>query len=135
MNKKLTMTVPVVAGKCQWTPAQLERIKTYLSNLADGKTIEISWQPPKSTRSLKQNAYYWLVLSIIAQETGNTTDDLHVVYKDLFLTPKFITLGNKEIEVRKTTTDLTPAEFGEYTEKVCAHAATELQLRIPLPGE
>ena len=131
MKDKIRLTVPVQGGKCKFSDAQLANVRAFLAKL-DGKAVTIEWSKPRNTRSLRQNAYYWgVVLTIIGEETGNTADDLHTVYKEMFLTPKFITLGKKEIELRRTTTDLTTAEFGQYLERIIAHAATELGISIP----
>ena len=74
-----------------------------------------------------------MVLTAIAESTGNSTEDIHVVLRDRLLPRKFITLGSKEVEVRKTTTDLTTEEFTLYLEAVRAWAATELGITMPDP--
>jgi len=133
--KHLTITVPIANAKCQFSVAHLDLIRAYLEPL-NGRAVTVRFERPRSTRSLKQNAYYWgVVLTMIASETGNNTEDLHAVYKDMLLPRKFVKLGKKEIEVRRTTTDLNPTEFNAYIEAVVAHAAQELGIRIPQPGE
>jgi hypothetical protein len=125
--KSLTLTVPVQSGKCQFTEQHLAAIRTYLEQLA---TVSVTFSKPKSTRSLKQNAYLWVCYGYIAEHTGNTTEDIHIAFRDMLLPRKFIKIGAKELEVAKTTTDLTPTEFGRYVDQVIAEAA---QLGIVIP--
>lgn len=119
MNK-LTLTVPVAEGRCQFTDAQLSAIRNYL---ARHRTVSVTFERPRSTRSLQQNKRYWAILTLIAHETGHATEELHVAFRDMLLPRKFIKIGNRELEVAKTTTDLSPAEFTEYVERVVAEAA------------
>lgn len=135
MSKALTITVPVAGGKCQFADAQLQVIRAYLEPF-NSKTVTVSFTRPKSVRSLKKNAYLWgVVYPYMASSTGNTTEDIHDAMKDTLLPRRFVKLGSKEVEIRKTTTDLTPTEFNEYIEKCCAFAAQELGVHIPAPGE
>lgn len=70
---------------------------------------------PLPKRSLSQNALYWGVyLPLIAQETGHTTEGLHAHFKKELLPRKYETVMGKEVEIEKSTTDLTKAEFTEY---------------------
>lgn len=132
MLNTFSLTVPVTHGRCQFSETELDRVREFLARF-EGKVVTVTWAKPKSTRSLRQNAYLWgFVYPIIAASTGNTTEDLHMAFKDMFLPRKFVKLGAKEIEVRKTTTDLTPGEFNEFIERICAEAAT-MGISIPAP--
>lgn len=134
MTRTLTITVPVAAGKCQFTPAQLDTIRVHLERY-NGKAVVVSFAKPKSTRSLKQNAYLWgVVYQFIAAHTGMSTEDVHDWCKDEFLPRRFVTLAGKEKEIRKTTTELTTGEFNEFVERVTAWAAQELGVSVPEPG-
>lgn len=132
-NNSLTLTIPVADGRLDPSPEQKRLIGTFL-HTRNGKAVEVKLARPTSTRSLRQNKWYWgVVLTTIAESTGNTTEDLHVVLKEMFLPRKFITLGTKEVEVRKTTTDLSTDEFSKYLEALSAWAATELGITMPTP--
>lgn len=127
----LTMTIPVQDGRLVPSDGQKRTIAEYL-HTRDGKAVEVKLSRPTNNRSLSQNRFYWgVVLTTIAESTGNSTEDLHLVLKDMFLPRKFITLGAKEVEVRKTTTDLTTDEFSKYLEAVAAWAASELGITMP----
>lgn len=83
----------------------------------------------EKTRSLPQNALYWVYLSVIAAETGHDEEELHELFKQKFLPTRFLrTKDGKEYRVPKSTTKLKKHEFGEYLEKICA--ATN----IPIPN-
>lgn len=134
MLNTFTLTVPVKSGRCQFAETELDRVREFLARF-EGKVVEIRWAKPKSTRSLKQNAYYFgVVLTMISVETGNSVADLHEAYKTLFVTPKFVKIGSKEVQCPRTTTDLSPSEFNIYIEQVVAHAGQELGIVIPLPN-
>lgn len=131
MTKKLSMIVPVYDGKCHFSQVQLATVREFLFQFPDGRAVQVTWEKPKSVRSLKANAYYWgVVLTTISRETGNTTEDLHLAFRDMLLPRRFIKIGNREVEARKTTTELSTREFAEYVERVCAEAAS-MGIAIP----
>jgi len=127
----LTLTIPVEGGRLKPSPQQQATIGTFLRT-REGKAVEVKFARPTTSRSLRQNRYYWgAVIGAIAESTGNSPEDLHLVLKEMFLPRKFITLGAKEVEVRKTTHDLTTEEFTLYLEAVRAWAASELGITMP----
>lgn len=91
----------------------------------DGKQIRI--ELPEAKRSDRQHRYYWLYLEIIERETGNDANDLHELFKRIFLKPKHLTVMGKEFVIPKSTKDLTKIEFGEYLERICERTG------VPLP--
>lgn len=68
----------------------------------------------KEQRTLKQNAYYRVYLTIISQETGDDEDSLHELFKRVCLPQKKIRALGKEIEIPATTTKLSKSEFTTY---------------------
>jgi len=97
----------------------------------EGKWLRI--EKPVSLRSKRQNSYYWAYLEIISHETGNLAEDLHEFFREKLLPKKFVVIhgkkGDYEIEKRKSTTELSKLEFGEYLDKICA--VTEIALPDP----
>jgi hypothetical protein len=129
---KLELTVAVQGGRLNPSETQKALIGGFLTRRGD-KPVVVKIAKPTNSRSVRQNRLYWgVVLGTIAADTGNTTEDLHLILKDMFLPRKFITLAGKEVEVRKTTTDLSTEEFGKYLTQIAAWAATELGIQIPL---
>ena len=127
----LTLTIPVEGGRLKPSPGQQATIGNYLRT-REGKAVEVKFARPTTSRSQRQNRFYWgVVLTAIAESTGNSTEDIHVVLRDRLLPRKFITLGSKEVEVKKSTADLSTEEFTLYLEAVRAWAATELGITMP----
>lgn len=90
---------------------------------------------PFRQRSLRQNAYYWgVVLRVVAKETGHTEEELHEIYKRMFLPRKVIQYKGKDFPVPGSTTESDSVEFTEYIERVRAEAAT-LGIQIPNPDQ
>lgn len=88
----------------------------------------------KAIRSLKANAYYHVILNIIAIDTGHTHEQLHEICKkkfngDIIHLPK----GGME-QVGKTTTNMDTAEFTGYVNRVKQWAQDEFGITIPEPS-
>lgn len=99
----------------------------------EGKKIKL--EPVKAKRSNPQNAYLWgVVYETISHDTGHTAEELHEIYKRMFLKPKYIEYNGKEIKVPASTTNLNKIEFGEYLERIFAEAGN-LGIHVPTPDE
>jgi|TARA_Y100000310_G_scaffold202203_2_gene202337 hypothetical protein len=97
--------------------------------------VEVIIRKPRRSRTTPQNELYWgLVLPTIAESTGSTKEELHEVFKRLFLTARTIQYRGKEIRVPGSTALLTTKEFGEYIERIFAEAF-ELGITIPSAEE
>lgn len=130
----LTLTIPVADGALVPSASQKEAMSRFLQN-RNGRAVAVKFSVPTLNRSLSQNKYYWgVLLTLLAEHTGHTTEDLHLVMKDMFLPRKFLKLGTKEVCLNKTTTDLTTTEFQTYLEQIRAWAVQELGLQVPDPN-
>ncbi len=84
-------------------------------------------------RSLEYNSYYWAgILPAICDYTGDTTEDQHEIFKFMFLPRRFVTVEGVEMQVAKSTADLTSREFHDYIERVIEFASEE-GIVIPPP--
>lgn len=101
-------------------------LSDYLLNV-DTKPLLVKIDRERSKRSLAQNNYYWNYLRIIANETGHTEDELHQLFKRVFLPPIFKVVLGQEIKIPRTTSELSKTEFGEYLDRICART------NVPLP--
>jgi hypothetical protein len=99
------------------------------------KLLLVTIEPYRKKRTLSQNAYLHLLLGIIADETGNSIDDVKEAYRDMFLGKVPVTLGAEERMVGRSTTTLETVEMNELIEKIRAHAAAELGISLPIPEE
>lgn len=86
--------------------------------LREGKQVEIS--DLKHKRTNQQSRYYWLYLSVIENETGNTADDLHELFKRKFLLPQEKTILGQQIKLPASTTNLSKHDFSEYLDRICS---------------
>lgn len=91
----------------------------FMKKAKDGE-YQMLIEPHKDIRDLATNKKYWLYLREISNETGNDIDDLHVVFKDKFLMPRFELIMGEYTQLPPTTTTLTEQEFWEYITKINA---------------
>jgi len=106
-----------------------QEIKKY-----DDCEVIIKVEVLKNKRTIRQNSYYWgVVLATIANETGHTQDELHEVFKRMFLPKKFIEINGKEIELDGRTAVLSIDEFCNYIDRIIAEVG-EMGISIP-PAE
>jgi len=96
---------------------------------------EVTIKPYRKKRSLSQNAYLHMILGIIADETGNSIEDVKEAYRDMFLGKVAVSLGGEERIVGRSTTKLNTQEMNDLLDKIRAHAATELGINLPLPED
>jgi len=115
-------------------------------------TVEVCIKLHKRNRSVDQNAIYWKWLTVIGNDLGNTKDEQHDIYKEMFLS-KIFTRDDPEYSemmevvsqvpvkdggtfLRKKIIDLTSTaqasvkQLGEYLDDV-QHHATSLGIRLP----
>ncbi len=88
----------------------------------------------KNSRSRQQNSYYWAVaLKIISEATGHTEEELHEIFKKMFLPKIFKKLGDKTVMISGSTTALSTDEFARYLDRIIAEVS-EMGIAIP-PAE
>lgn len=96
-----------------------------------GASYVLEINKSKNIRSLNQNRYYFgVVLVILSDHFGYTTDELHQICAGTFLRYE-----NKGKEFVKSTTKLDTKEFERYLEQIRMWALNEHQIVIPLPNE
>jgi hypothetical protein len=88
----------------------------------------------KAGRSISQNSLMWLWLTCIEQETGQDRNELHDLFKDLYILPVEVEVLGRKI-IRHTTTDKDTLQFKEYLDKIQIFASTELGIKLPDPAD
>jgi len=89
------------------------------------------WRPNTSTR---QYAYYYgIVLPMISDHTGHSTEELDLILKHKFLY-EWTELGSELVRKVISKTRVTTEQFSTYLEEVIRWAATELNVVIPDPS-
>ena len=97
--------------------------------LIDNEGIEMfaNMGKVKGVRSLNQNSLYWKYLEIISAETGNNVDDLHRLFKGLFLPKKIVVFKGKEYLMSGSTIELSKGDMSMYMERINAECG------VPIP--
>ena len=93
-----------------------ERFSGWIVTL-DGD-VEVIVQKPKTTRTSKQNSFYWAYISLVSDETGDDPNSLHEYFKRTHLPPRFITVMGKDIKIPATTTKLSKKQFSDYIRSI-----------------
>jgi len=119
-------------------PYQKEKAISYIERIDKPMICEVKKET--RNRSTVQNAYYWFLLTMLEQDTGNDKDDLHEYFKEKWLrdTYKQISVfpdSIGDLTYTKSTTKLTTLEMEDYLEKIRVFASRELGCFLPLPGE
>lgn len=109
-------------------------MRYHLSKFKKGINIVVSVEKQYNKRSLNQNAYYHMCLGIIAEYTGDSPDELHRLFKGMFLPRKDIVLNKKRYSLAGSTTELTKGQFAEYIMKISAEVAL-MGITLPSPED
>lgn len=108
-----------------------DTVNAYLLAFKPEDQLTVTIAKNTKQRSTAQNSWYWAgILPVIARETGHSTEELHEIFKRMFLNRKIIEYRKKSIAMPGSTSDCTTVEFSEYIERVRAEAA-EMGIRVP----
>lgn len=88
----------------------------------------------KTTRSLAQNRMYHMWKNTISEETGYTTDQLHEMFKEVFLGVTVEMLWGRPVIIRKSTTDLDVKAFTDFLIKIETFAQQQ-GIILPRPDD
>lgn len=86
-------------------------------------------------RSTSQNSLLHKWLDIIADETGNSPEDVKEAMKEEFLGMVEVDVGGRPYMVRKHTSSLTTEEMTTFLNQIYAFAAQDLDIRLPVPED
>lgn len=113
-------------GRVIWNDK--EGVQRYMSELEDADVM-ITIARNYGKRTLKQNAYSWVVYEYISQHTGYQTIEVKAEMQRMFLTRPD---KRGKMRIRGTST-LNRAEFNEFLERVIWFSATWLGIAVPPP--
>ena len=94
--------------------------------------VEIKKHVKSRTRA--QNRLLWLWLGIISNDTGESPESLHEIFKLRFLGTEKIQSMGYSIEIPKSTTKLTTQEFTEYLDKIDV-LMRSIDIHLPHPQD
>lgn len=101
----------------------------------EGKRVEIRIEKLKSKRSIQQNRYWWLAMTILGNELGYSKEETHKLMKFKFLKrEKVIEKTGEILEYIESTTTLSKSDFADMVTDMVRWAAS-MGIIIPLPGE
>lgn len=113
--------------------ADLGRLDALVSTLSNGEYV-LTITKRRERRTLSQNALLWMWLRCIAEDTGNTTDDLYDVFCSKFLR-KRVEVNGDVVECCKTSSQLNTAEMTAFLDNIQVYAASELGITLPNPED
>ena len=117
-------------------PYQKEKAISYIDRNDKDMLCEV--RKDKRNRSTVQNSYYWFLLTMLEQDTGNDKDELHEYFKWIFLIEKHLVKFESiedDFAYMKSTTKLSTIEMEDYLEKIRIFASRELGCFLPKPNE
>lgn len=119
----------IVKFRSDNTVNAFRKISDYIKGKDDWFVLEVLRS--KKVRSLNQNKYYWgVVIKILSQHTGYTSDETHQELARMFLSYE----SNSKRFVRSTA-KLNTFDFEQYMDKCRKWAQEEMNVLIPLPNE
>ena len=114
-----------------------EHYHNEVQRLVVGKTVGITVEEYKASRSAAQLAYHWVLLGYMARHTGHTAEELHDMVMRTKFGTKTVRVGSIEQEVRRSISDAARFPKGymieliEFDLQLCA----ELDIRVPSKEE
>lgn len=115
-----------------------KRVMDLIAALDLSKPWAITVAPHRKRRTTSQNALYWkwieTTVGIVARETGNDRDDMHLFFKQKFLTPRVFQINGQTVTEYSTKT-LTTGEMADYMNRIYAWVTSELGLLLPVPED
>ena len=109
---------------------QLQAVANRIAcQLSPDKVWRITVSVYKSRRSNDQNRLAFAIYQAIADETGHSVDEVHVICKHKFGEPTVYRLGDTEVTEYRTR-DKDSLWMGNYLDRLQAWAASELGVSI-----
>jgi len=128
--------IPKFAGTVQFGKLTLQDEDIYDNYLLSlNGEVEVTVRKKSNKRTLKQNQYYWaVVIRLIAEETGHTSEEIHDAMKQMFA-KSIIKIKGEEYETVTSTTQLDTLEFSKaYVDQIKYWAWDTLNIVIPEPN-
>ena len=98
----------------------------YISELSDWEyIIDIK----KPTRTEKQNSLYWSILDYVYEQTWIDKDELHLLFKQKFLSKPVLTCFG-DINITQSTKELDKDEFNNFITQVTLFLS-ENEINLP----
>jgi hypothetical protein len=106
------------------TPDVLENCVNGLKQLPDDEIWEVVAKPYKLNRSVEQNALMWQLLTLLADHTAHSKDEMYTITTEMFLAPTVVEFRG-QIHRRYSTSKLKIGEMSEFIERLYQLSAEE----------
>lgn len=105
----------------------LKWFERFLEKMSDG---EVLIEFTSTSRTDAQNKYYWVINGIIGRHLGMRPEDVHKMFKEMFLpkTDYFVAIKQKQL---RSTTEQTKDQMREYLDNVIQFTAEEIGIVLP----
>jgi len=87
--------------------------KNQVSKFKEGESVSVVIHNRRAKRSEQQNRFWWVYMTMIAQETGHSPEDVHEWAKGKFLTKRVVEVFGQPTRVKGSTTELSKLDFSE----------------------
>jgi hypothetical protein len=116
-----------------YKPSQSEQAHIFLDKCFERKRwVKIEYIP--ETRSINQLRYIWLVFTIIANDTGNNSQDIYDYYLEKFPTYKDVILHGEEVRIKISMSGMSKEQMSRFIDQVVIDGRQEGFI-IPDPSE
>ncbi len=107
-----------------YKPSQRNEAIIFLDKMFEkNKWVKIDHIP--QNKSLSQNNYLWLVFTVIAQDTGNSPQDIYEYYLEKFPVFKEIQIHGEEKSVRISLSSFNFDQCSTFIDRVVIDARSE----------
>lgn len=117
------------------TQKDKEAVKSVIDKLPEGIRYDVTIKRHRERRTLDQNRLYFLWMACLSDETGQSKDDLHEYFKQLYLGFEQRAVLNGRVYISPSTAALNTKQFSDYLNKIQMFANTELGIILPSPED
>lgn len=115
--------------------ADKEAVKEYIDKLPLDKKFEIDIKLRRERRTIPQNSLLHLWFKCIEDETGQDSESVKLLCKEMFLGYSEINIFGRVAYELISTAALNTLQMNEFMAKIQAWAASELGIILPIPDD
>jgi hypothetical protein len=101
-------------GKNAWKPKSPNWWRHVLSKFKEGEEVSVVLTSKKPKRTKNQNNFYFAYLTLIAEASGHSVDELHEWAKGVCLPSHVTIVLGDQVRVKQSTTNLSTGEFSLF---------------------